>query len=34
MTDDITAFIDAVLADGEPENGYDFGDPTYPMCRC
>ena len=34
MLDDITALIDAVLADGEPETGYDYGDPTYPKCRC
>lgn len=35
MTDDIIDRIDAQLAAGEPETGYDFNDPTYPRCpRC
>ncbi|OXR46655.1 hypothetical protein B7C42_01629 [Nocardia cerradoensis] len=29
---DILDDIDAVLAEGEPETGYDFGDPTFPRC--
>lgn len=29
---DILDEIDAVLAAGEPETGYNFGDPTYPKC--
>lgn len=29
---DILDDIDAVLAEGEPETGFDFGDPTYPRC--
>jgi hypothetical protein len=29
---DILDDIDAVLAEGEPRTGFDFGDPTFPRC--
>ena len=32
LIDRIDALIDEQMADGEPENGYDFGDPDYPGC--
>ncbi|WP_225731059.1 MULTISPECIES: hypothetical protein [unclassified Nocardia] len=28
----VLARIDGVLDAGEPETGYNFGDPTYPLC--
>ncbi len=31
---EIDALIDDQLAEGEPLNGYDFGDPGFPRCRC
>lgn len=33
-TPDILELINAALEEGEPENGYDYGDPTFPECRC
>lgn len=33
-TPDIVDLIDAALDAGEPDNGFDFGDPTFPACRC
>ncbi|WP_286212779.1 hypothetical protein [Mycolicibacterium mageritense] len=32
IIDRIDELVDEQLADGEPENGYDFGDPDYPEC--
>lgn len=32
IVDDIDALVDEQLAAGEPERGFDFGDPTYPRC--
>lgn len=32
LIDRIDALVDEQMADGEPENGYDFGDPDYPGC--
>lgn len=35
VIDDITALVDEQMAGGEPEVGYDYGDPTFPHCsRC
>lgn len=32
LIDRIDALVDEQMADGEPENGFDFGDPDYPRC--
>ena len=32
LIDRIDALVDEQMADGEPANGYDFGDPDYPGC--
>lgn len=32
LIDRIDALVDEQMADGEPENGFDFGDPDYPGC--
>lgn len=32
LIDRIDALVDEQMADGEPENGYDFDDPDFPKC--
>ena len=32
IVDRITELVDQTMAGGEPETGYNYGDPTYPKC--